>query len=138
MKLSTDVEPKDLGGDVQKICSAFNIPPTTPEGTLTDKQNKWRGIDLIAGAKRTKGDKTYYDYDLAYAPSQCANSGVGANLGLGFCPYQTVFVLTACEGYCFVAKADANEWKVGNSDIKGIRASWTRKEDAAPAEEYKT
>jgi hypothetical protein len=57
MKLSTDVEPKDLGGDVQKICSAFNIPPTTPEGTLTDKQNKWRGIDLIAGAKRTKGDK---------------------------------------------------------------------------------
>ena len=49
-----------------------------------------------------------------------------------------MFVLTACEGYCFVAKADANEWKVGNSDIKGIRASWTRKEDAAPAEEYKT
>lgn len=41
-KLSTDLELKDLGGNVQKICSTFNIPPTTPEGTLTDKQNKWR------------------------------------------------------------------------------------------------
>mmetsp|Transcript_18886 Transcript_18886/g.39301 ORF Transcript_18886/g.39301 Transcript_18886/m.39301 type:complete len:242 (+) Transcript_18886:6-731(+) len=125
MKLGADVSLSDLGGDVNKICEAFDVPATTPDGTLTDKKNKWKGIDLIAGAKRTKDGRTYYDYDLAYAPSKCDNSGVGANLGLGFCPYQMVFVVSGCDGYGFQAKANAKEWKVGNGDIKGIRASWT-------------
>jgi hypothetical protein len=69
---------------VQKICSAFNVPETTPEGTLTDAKNKWKGIDVIAAKKRVKGTYTYYDYDLAYAPSQCAPSkGGGGEAGRG-------------------------------------------------------
>ena len=44
--------------------------------------------DLVSASKRSMGDLTYYDFDLAMAPRTCTEGA--DNLGLGFCPYEQI------------------------------------------------
>lgn len=76
----------------------------------------------------------YYDFDLAVAPESCGSSE--ENLGLGFCPYDNVVLVSAVvadgggddkkEGDCFVfvLECDKEQWRRGNSDLKRVRTSF--------------
>jgi len=83
--------------------------------------------DLISGKKVVKDDDlTYYDFDLAVAPATCGQSA--ENLGLGFCPYDDLFLLSAVvkEGglYVFVLESNKEQWRRGNADLKRVRESF--------------
>jgi hypothetical protein len=90
-----------------------------------------RGADLIGGRKVAKGDdgQLYYEFDLASAPKTCDESSE-QNLGLGFCPYERIFLLSATvtsEGrlYVLAVECDNLEWKQANADLKRVRSSFT-------------
>lgn len=56
--------------------------------------------DVINGRKVNKsdgadGENRYYEFDLALAPNACDPKGA-ENLGLGFCPYNTIAVSMVC------------------------------------------
>lgn len=91
--------------------------------------------DIVSGRKVQKplsrGDdddkmRKYYEFDLAVAPDKCGNSE--ENLGLGFCPYDTIVLLSATiiEGKMMVCGVTCtkNEWKRSNADIKRLRNSF--------------
>jgi len=94
--------------------------------------------DVISGKKVNKaerspsndddgsGTRKYYEFDLAVAPNSCGNSA--ENLGLGFCPYDTVLLLSATivEGKMIVLVCQANkdEWKRSSADLKRVRNSF--------------
>lgn len=93
--------------------------------------------DVISGRKVTKvvstnsddsGEKKqkYYEFDLAVAPDTCGQSA--ENLNLGFCPYDTIVLISAtivdqkmmvCGVTC-----TKNEWKRANADLKRVRGSF--------------
>lgn len=83
-------------------------------------------------------EQVYYEFDLAFAPTECPDFGQGneENLGLGFCPYDRIFLVSATvlpdappgKGgtlLCCVLECDKKEWKMGNSDLKRVRSSFT-------------
>ena len=87
------------------------------------------GADIISGRKTTKGDDddVYFEFDMAVAPETCGESK--ANLGLGFCPYDRLYLLSATvlEGNrLFVLGVESNyqEWRQGNADLKRVRSSF--------------
>ena len=104
--------------------------------------------DLISGRTTRKpiksveveggvDEQTYYEFDLAFAPLECPDfmEGNKENLGLGFCPYDKIFLISATvlknsetdkSGtlMCCVVECDKAEWKLGNSDIKRVRSSF--------------
>lgn len=83
-------------------------------------------------------EQTYYEFDLAFAPTECPDFSGGnkENLGLGFCPYDNIFLISATvlndsdngkSGtlMCCVVECNKDEWKMANSDIKRVRSSFT-------------
>lgn len=96
--------------------------------------------DLISGRTTRKpikdGDvideQIYYEFDLAFAPLECPafEEGNKENLGLGFCPYDNIFLVSATviknEGTMIVCIVECNkdEWKIANSDLKRVRSSF--------------
>lgn len=96
--------------------------------------------DLISGRTTRKpiqdGDvideQIYYEFDLAFAPLECPAYGEGnkENLGLGFCPYDSIYLVSATvlesEGTMLVGVVECNkdEWKIANSDLKRVRSSF--------------
>jgi hypothetical protein len=104
--------------------------------------------DLISGrtvckpiqSLKEKGEfdeQLYYEFDLAFAPAECPNymEGNKENLGLGFCPYDSIFLVSATvlknnEGdksgtlMCCVVECNKDEWKIANSDLRRIRKSF--------------
>mmetsp|Transcript_62119 Transcript_62119/g.74739 ORF Transcript_62119/g.74739 Transcript_62119/m.74739 type:complete len:300 (+) Transcript_62119:187-1086(+) len=83
--------------------------------------------DLVSGKKRTgEGNTVFYEFDLAVAPATCKESG--DNLGMGFCPYTNIVLLSAAivdnEMYVLQLECDKNEWKEANVDLKRIRSSF--------------
>ncbi|KAL7490095.1 hypothetical protein ACHAW6_016103 [Cyclotella cf. meneghiniana] len=100
--------------------------------------------DLISGRTSRKPIKTgetideqvYYEFDLAFAPLECPTyrDGNKENLGLGFCPYDSIFlvsatVVDASEGeggtlVVCVVESTKEEWKIANSDLKRVRSSF--------------
>ena len=104
--------------------------------------------DLISGrtvrkpiqSLKEKGEfdeQVYYEFDLAFAPAECRNymEGNKENLGLGFCPYDSIFLVSATvlknnEGdksrtlVCCVVECNKDEWKIANSDLRRIRKSF--------------
>ena len=119
-------------------------------------QNKYfdQGIlkaDLISGRTTRKpikildeggevefDEQIYYEFDLAFAPEECPDFGEGneENLGLGFCPYDRIFLISATvlknpateKGgtlICCVLECNKKEWKMGNSDLKRVRSSFS-------------
>lgn len=96
--------------------------------------------DLISGRTARKAikdgdvieEQIYYEFDLAFAPLECPAYGEGnkENLGLGFCPYDNIFLVSATvlenEGTMVVSVVECNkdEWKIANSDLKRVRSSF--------------
>jgi hypothetical protein len=83
--------------------------------------------DIISGRVATRNGRIYYDFDLAAAPETCGNSA--ENLGLGFCPYDNIFLLSATvvedRLYCIVVECDSTRiWKLASSDLKRVRSSF--------------
>lgn len=96
--------------------------------------NSLSSADLINGRKVTKpasddqdkNVRTYYQFDLAVAPDTCGNSA--ENLGLGFCPYDTIVLLSATiideRMMVFGVSCTKDEWKRSNADLKRVRNSF--------------
>ena len=97
--------------------------------SVVDQLDKVSTSDIIGGRKIVKGEneQVYYEFDLAVAPETCGQSS--ANLGLGFCPYDTIFLLSATvteDGKLYVMGVESNyrEWKQANADLKRVRSSF--------------
>lgn len=81
-------------------------------------------------------EQVYYEFDLAFAPLSCPDymEGNKENLGLGFCPYDNILLVSATvlnaesnEGGTLmvcVVECNKNEWKIGNTDLKRVRSSF--------------
>jgi hypothetical protein len=82
-------------------------------------------------------EQVYYEFDLAFAPAECTDymAGNKENLGLGFCPYDRIFLVSATvlnnkskdkSGtlMCCVVECDKEEWKMANSDLRRVRSSY--------------
>jgi hypothetical protein len=83
--------------------------------------------DLISGAKRVREGTTYYEFDVAVTPPTC-QSGSQDDLGMGFCPYDSIVLLGAAvvDGrmYGIMIEAGRDEWKRGSADLKRARSSF--------------
>jgi len=83
--------------------------------------------DLISGRRSTRDGIVYYEFDMAVAPPRCS-SGSKEDLGLGFCPYDSIVLLGAAvvDGrmYGIMVECDRDEWKKGNADLKRVRSSF--------------
>ena len=93
---------------------------------LSDK--RFLKADLIGGRKREDGDTQYFDFDIAVAPPTCTSNDK-ENLGLGFCPYDSIVLLSAtvtkdAKMCVFSLECNKDEWKRSNSDLKLIRSSF--------------
>eukprot|EP00579_Thalassiosira_antarctica_P025933 CAMPEP_0202005388 /NCGR_PEP_ID=MMETSP0905-20130828/10439_1 /ASSEMBLY_ACC=CAM_ASM_000554 /TAXON_ID=420261 /ORGANISM="Thalassiosira antarctica, Strain CCMP982" /LENGTH=362 /DNA_ID=CAMNT_0048562943 /DNA_START=57 /DNA_END=1145 /DNA_ORIENTATION=+ len=88
-------------------------------------------------------EQVYYEFDLAFAPLECPDfkDGNKENLGLGFCPYDKIFLVSAtvlknnkndksATLMCSVVECDKLEWKMASSDLKRVRSSFTVERDA--------
>jgi hypothetical protein len=84
--------------------------------------------DIISGRVATRNGQTYYEYDMAAAPETCGDSK--ENLGLGFCPYDNVFLISATilndRLYVLSTECDSTKlWKKASADLKAVRSSFT-------------
>jgi hypothetical protein len=84
--------------------------------------------DIISGRVSTRNSRAYYEFDMAAAPETCDKSN--ENLGLGFCPYDNIFLLSAVvvnDGlYCIAVECDSTRiWKLASSELKRVRSSFT-------------
>jgi len=83
--------------------------------------------DLLSGKTRKQGDLMFYDFDMASAPKECEMSP--ENLGLGFCPFNSIYLISAVVVddalYVLAAACDKSEWKVANADLKRVRSSFS-------------
>lgn len=75
--------------------------------------------DIVGGKKISRGadaDQEYYEFDVAVAPKTCGESS--ENLGLGFCPYERIFLLSATllgeKLYVIAIESDDKMWKQAN------------------------
>ena len=87
--------------------------------------------DIISGRISTRNDQTYYEFDMAAAPETCGESK--ENLGLGFCPYDNIFLLSATivadRLFVIVVECDSTRiWKLASSDLKRVRSSFVVEE----------
>jgi hypothetical protein len=94
---------------------------------VTDDLSKLKTADIIGGRKESKGGQKYYQFDIASAPDACDKTA--DNLGLGFCPYDTVYLISATvldeRLYVMAVECDNLEWKQGNADLKRVRNSFS-------------
>jgi len=84
--------------------------------------------DIISGRVNKKDGQAYYEFDMAAAPETCENSQ--ENLGLGFCPYDNIFLLSATivndRLYCIAVECDSTRiWKLASADLKRVRSSFS-------------
>eukprot|EP00546_Thalassionema_frauenfeldii_P008295 CAMPEP_0178916578 /NCGR_PEP_ID=MMETSP0786-20121207/12730_1 /TAXON_ID=186022 /ORGANISM="Thalassionema frauenfeldii, Strain CCMP 1798" /LENGTH=242 /DNA_ID=CAMNT_0020589955 /DNA_START=71 /DNA_END=799 /DNA_ORIENTATION=+ len=91
---------------------------------LSPQLDQVRGADLVSGSRI---DDATYDFDVAWAPPTC--SGGNANdLGLGFCPYEQIYLLRATllddRLYVLCIQATNQEWKQANAELKRLRHSF--------------
>jgi hypothetical protein len=121
--------------------TVYQAPGTVPLGQLekatkigiakalkvTDDMKAVALADLVGGATATRNGQKYFDFDLAVAPASCDGSAK-ENLGLGFCPYDSVIIMSATtlddKLYVIVMQCDKSEWKRSNSDLKRVRSSF--------------
>jgi hypothetical protein len=101
------------------VAKALDVP---------DELKRLYNADVVSGRVATRNGQTYYEYDMAAAPETCGNSK--ENLGLGFCPYDDVFLLSATilndRLYVFSTECDSTKlWKKASADLKAARSSFT-------------
>lgn len=93
----------------------------------TDSLARLKTADIIGGRKQTKNEQKYYEFDMASAPDKCEGTSKD-DLGLGFCPYDSVFLISATildqSLYVMAIECDNQEWKQGNADLKRVRSSF--------------
>lgn len=105
---------------------------------IVAKTKAKKGRKVAGSAERTAGgEPTYYDFDLAIAPETCVGGEKDPNnLGMGFCPYESIALLSAVavNDKLFVLEITCrkDQWKRSNSDLKQIRTSF--RVDAATTE----
>lgn len=90
--------------------------------------------DIVSGRTVEKGDQKYYEFDMASAPDTCGDSK--ENLGLGFCPYDDLFLLSATivnnRLYCMVVECDSTKiWKLESKELKRVRSTFLIKDATA-------
>jgi hypothetical protein len=94
----------------------------------TERIPELLNADLVGGKKRLTDDVMYYDFDLAIAPKTCQDNAA-ENLGLGFCPYDRVVIVSSVlvddTLFAFQLECTKGEWKLFNSDLKRVRQSFT-------------
>jgi hypothetical protein len=88
--------------------------------------------DIISGRITKRESNTYYEFDMAVAPDTCGKSE--ENLGLGFCPYDNIFLLSATvvndRLYCIVVECDDTKiWKLASAELKRLRSSFLVQEE---------
>jgi hypothetical protein len=113
------------------IAKALDVP--------SDIYSPLTSADLIGGKTRIIVTTTneaqpqkYFDFDMALAPSVCSdNDGVNnkENLGLGFCPFESIYLIssTIVNGrvYAFVLECEKAQWKRANSDLRKVRSTFS-------------
>lgn len=87
--------------------------------------------DVVSGRTVERGSQKYYEFDMAAAPDKCGDSS--DNLGLGFCPYDDLFLLSATvvndRLYCMIVECDStNTWKVESKELKRVRSTFAIEE----------
>jgi hypothetical protein len=93
------------------------------------------GADTVTGRKVSKAaslkeeeteKRKYYEFDMAVAPDTCGTSA--ENLGLGFCPYDTIVLLSAtiidAKMMVCAVTCTKDEWKRSNAELKIVRNSF--------------
>jgi len=130
-----------------KVCNAISIFPTPTKANL--KKAATVGVakelqldksfiksDLVSAKKRyivlnsndVQEELEVYDFDLAVAPSTC-NENAKENLGLGFCPYEDIVLVSAINynenTYVFQLECNREQWMKFNADLKDVRRSFT-------------
>ncbi len=100
------------------VAKALDVP-----GTL----KRLYKADIISGRVTKKDGQSYFEFDMAAAPETCGNSQ--ENLGLGFCPYDNIYLLSATimqdKLFCIVVECDSTKiWKIASSDLKRMRSSF--------------
>lgn len=98
---------------------------------VPDELSRLYKADIVSGRTVEKGDQTFYEFDMASAPDTCADSK--ENLGLGFCPYDDLFLLSATivndRLYCMVVECDSTKiWKLESKELKRVRSTFTIEE----------
>lgn len=82
--------------------------------------------DLISGRTQIRDGKKYYEFDMAVAPASCDQTE--DDLRLGFCSYDTIYLLSATvfdkNLYVLAIESDKQQWKRSNSDLKLVRSSF--------------
>lgn len=100
------------------VAKALNVP---------DDLNALSSADLISGRTRKKDGVKYYDFDMAVAPASCDKSK--DDLGLGFCSYDSIYLLSATvvddHLYFICLESDKDQWKRANSDLKVVRSTFS-------------
>jgi len=97
-----------------------------PEGLLSADTLSGKKVKKPDGSQSDGETRKYYEFDMAVAPDSCNNSA--ENLGLGFCPYDTILLLSATivdekMVVCGV-QASKDEWKSSSIDLKRVRDSF--------------
>lgn len=102
---------------------------------ITDDLAEVREADLIGGSTTKVEDQKYFQFDLGVAPKTCADSP--DNLGLGFCPFESVYLLSGTvvddRLYVFAIQCSKNEWKRANADLRRVRSTFSVRSDGALA-----
>jgi hypothetical protein len=115
------------GTAIPKVLEKASVKGIGESLKVTDDLKGIYKADLIGGRTRAKGDQKYYDFDMAVAPSSCSNSK--EDLGLGFCPYDSIYLLSSTvfdsSLYVFALECDKAEWKLANSDLRRVRSSFS-------------
>lgn len=115
------------GSATTKLLEKASIKGIGESLRVTEDLKDIKKTDLIGGRSRIKGDQKYFDFDLANAPSTCSASK--EDLGLGFCPYESIYLLSSTVFdnclYVFALECDKAEWKLANSDLRRVRSSFS-------------
>lgn len=115
------------GSATPKLLERATIKGIGESLRVTEELKAIKKADLIGGRTRLKGDQKYFDFDMAIAPTECSTSK--EDLGLGFCPYESIYLLSSTvydnSLYVFALECDKAEWKLANSDLRRVRSSFS-------------
>ena len=84
--------------------------------------------DLIGGRTFTADDgQKFFQYECGVAPKTCGDDS--DNLGLGFCPFESLYLLSATvlddRLYVFALQCNKSEWKRANADLRRVRSTFS-------------
>ena len=89
-----------------------------------------QSADFVGGRTRSLGgekDGKVFEFDLAVAPKSCESDSKD-NLRLGFCPFDTIYLLSATvvkqRLYVFALECSKDQWKMNSSDLRKVRSSF--------------